>query len=113
MKVVSALAQAGYLETIRGRAGGFRLGKPAENIRIGEIVRFTEPSLQPADCAGCALREGCGLTPVLGDAVQAFLAVLDERTLADVASASPQFGRGARSTPPDSTSRARIAREQP
>jgi Rrf2 family nitric oxide-sensitive transcriptional repressor len=82
MKVVNQLAHDGYLRTIRGRGGGFTLARPAEDIRIGDVVRSTEPDLQLADCGSCAVRLGCGLTPVL--AMAAFLATLDKYTLADV-----------------------------
>jgi Rrf2 family nitric oxide-sensitive transcriptional repressor len=92
MKVVNVLARAGLLATVRGRGGGFTLGRPAAEIRLGEVVRLTEPELQAADCGACALRNGCGLTPVLGEAMAAFLAVLDRATLADVAAASRWTG---------------------
>lgn len=88
MKVVNELAGAGLLATVRGRGGGFTLGRPAETITIGEVVRLTEPDLRPADCGNCALFPGCGLTAMLHDAVRAFLAELDRRTLADAARAS-------------------------
>ena len=96
MKVVSTLAHAGLLETVRGRSGGFRLGRAAQDITLGDIVRVTEPSLRPADCGSCVLSPGCGLTPVLSEAVEAFLDVLDERALADVAAAtqSPRLLEG-------------------
>lgn len=88
MKVVNLLANEGLLETVRGRGGGFRLGKPAEEIRLGDVVRLTEPCLSPADCAHCLLRSGCGLTAMLGRAMNAFLAELDAQTLADAAATS-------------------------
>ena len=88
MKVVNQLANAGLLATVRGRGGGFTLGRPADEISLGEIVRLTEPDLQPADCAGCALNYGCGLEPMLGSAVAAFLRELDGQTLAQAAARS-------------------------
>ncbi|MEJ2409914.1 MAG: Rrf2 family transcriptional regulator [Novosphingobium sp.] len=88
MKVVNLLANAGLLETVRGRGGGFRLGKPAEEIRLGDVVRLTEPCLSPADCANCLLRSGCGLTAMLDRAMGAFLAELDRQTLAEAAATS-------------------------
>lgn len=85
MKVVNELANAGFLTTLRGRHGGFRLGRPAADITIGQVIRLTEPSLNPADCANCILAPSCGLTPTLDEAVRAFLEVLDNRSLADIA----------------------------
>lgn len=83
MKVVHQLAQDGFLATTRGRGGGLRLARLPEEISIGAVVRRTEPELQAADCASCAIRVGCGLTPILGDAMRAFIETLDQRTLAD------------------------------
>ncbi len=83
MKVVNHLARDGFLKTVRGRGGGLQLARPAEQISIGEIVRRTEPELQAADCAGCRINAGCGLTPILGDAMRAFIETLDRVTLAD------------------------------
>lgn len=88
MKVVNLLANAGLLETVRGRGGGFRLGKPAGQIRLGEVVRLTEPCLSPADCSNCLLSRTCGLTAILDRAMGAFLAELDRQTLADAAATS-------------------------
>ena len=88
MKVVNQLAQAGLLTTVRGRAGGFRLGRAAEDITLGEVVRLTEPCMQLADCAGCILNGHCGLTGMLHQATQAFLKTLDSQTLAMAARTS-------------------------
>lgn len=88
MKVVNELASAGLLDTVRGRGGGFALGRAATDITIGEVVRLTEPDLRPADCDNCALAVGCGLTPILSGAVRAFLAELDRYTLAQAAAAT-------------------------
>ena len=83
MKVVNVLANAGLLDTARGRGGGFILARDPSSITLGEVVRLTEPDMQPADCGSCILRVGCGLTPLLGAAIQAFLDELDSKTLAD------------------------------
>ena len=88
MKVVNQLANAGFLDTTRGRGGGFVLGRAATDIRLGDVIRLTEPDLQPADCGSCVLRDGCGLTPLLNSAMRAFLEVLEGQTLADAARTS-------------------------
>jgi len=42
IKVVRGLAEAGYVKTQRGAAGGFRLAKPAHDITLGQVVRDLE-----------------------------------------------------------------------
>lgn len=84
MKVANQMVHAGFVESVRGRNGGIRLARANEDITVGAVVRACEPSLDLADCADCALMPGCGLTPVLGEAMTAFLAVLDTKTLADI-----------------------------
>lgn len=42
MKIVHTLQKNGYLHTVRGRNGGFRLAKAPENISIGEIIMIFE-----------------------------------------------------------------------
>jgi Rrf2 family nitric oxide-sensitive transcriptional repressor len=91
MKVVHQLGLAGFVATVRGKGGGFALARPAEEIRLGEVVRVTEPDLRPAECEGCLLQPACGLSPVLGEAVAAFLAVLDRYTVADAVARQPDI----------------------
>lgn len=84
MKVVNALAHAGFIETVRGRAGGMRLARVANTISVGEVVRKTEEGFQLADCSGCALALACGLTGVLAEGMRAMMAVFDSYTIADL-----------------------------
>jgi len=89
MKVVHQLGLAGLVETIRGRSGGLRLGMEPENINIGTVVRRTEPDFTMAECFDhqineCILSPSCGLQDVLRQATNAYLAVLDGVTLADL-----------------------------
>lgn len=85
MKVVNELGHAGFIATTRGRGGGLRLARPPAEIGIGDVVRHGETDFALADCNNCVIAPACGLTPALGRAVAAFLAVLDEYSLADVA----------------------------
>ena len=88
MKVVHQLAVAGDVTTLRGQHGGLRLGRPAHEIRIGAVVRRTEPDMELAACFGssanCVIAPGCGLAIALSEALAAFMAVLDRYTLADL-----------------------------
>ena len=87
-KVVHHLGKLGYLQTIRGKRGGFRLGMPAAEINIGKVVSQLENTLSPVDCYNpyCAINPACKLKHALARAVEAYMAVLYQYTLADVVS---------------------------
>lgn len=84
MKIANELARGGFIEAVRGRSGGICLGRSAQEINIGQVVRLTERGCGLVDCAGCRLVRRCGLPGVLNEAEQAFFAVLDRYTLADI-----------------------------
>ena len=89
MKIVQTLGEAGLVESLRGRGGGLRLGKPAGSIDLGTVVRATEDSFALVECFDgvrntCVLASACGLRGPIEEALQAFLAVLDRYTLADL-----------------------------
>ena len=87
-KIVHQLGLSGDIATTRGRGGGLRLGKPAETINLGALVRRTEPDMALVACfgdsAGCAIAGACVLSEALREALDAFLAVLDRYSLADL-----------------------------
>lgn len=89
MKIVQRLAGEGYLASFRGRHGGLRLGRPAEAIRLGSLIRFLEEDFAIVSCFGdpasCRIGGCCGLQGALGEAVAAFFASLDRYTLAEIA----------------------------
>jgi Rrf2 family transcriptional regulator, nitric oxide-sensitive transcriptional repressor len=85
-KVVQDLSQGGFLTAIRGRNGGLKLGRDAEKITIGQIVRHTETGFEMVDCSSCLVAPACSLPRVLNEATNAFLSVLDRYTLADILS---------------------------
>ncbi|QJR35339.1 RrF2 family transcriptional regulator [Gemmatimonas groenlandica] len=89
VKIVHRLSEFGYVETVRGRHGGVRLGKSVHDISIGVLVRQTEENLALAECFDpqqntCPISSACRLTGTFDEALNAFLAVLDQKTLADI-----------------------------
>ncbi len=87
-KVVQRLAQRGYVQTIRGRNGGVRLAMTPEEISVGAVVRATEDDCTLVPCfaspGNCPISASCRLPGLLDDALEAFFATLDRRTLADL-----------------------------
>ena len=90
VKVVHNLSVKGFIRSIRGKGGGLYLARPADQINIGNVVRAMEGHFHLVDClnaekAGlCKLHPHCGLTPLLGNALEQFLLVLDAKTLSEV-----------------------------
>jgi Rrf2 family transcriptional regulator, nitric oxide-sensitive transcriptional repressor len=84
MKVVHDLRKEGFLAAVRGRSGGIRLARPAAEISVGEVVRHTEGGFDLVDCASCVIAPACALTAALHEARSAFMAVLDNYSLADL-----------------------------
>ncbi len=90
VKVSYDLSQRGYIDTLRGRNGGMRLARPAEAITVGEIIRWTEAPLELVECFNietntCPLQGHCHLSRGIQRALRAFLSVLDDLTIADIA----------------------------
>lgn len=91
MKVAYNLGQAGFIETVRGKNGGLRLARDARTVTIGEVVRRTEPDMAVVVCfedspkTACLIAPACRLKAKLGQARAAFLQVLDDCTLAEMA----------------------------
>lgn len=98
MKVVHYLGQEGYLETVRGKGGGMRLARAPEKINVGKVLRATEEGFDLVEClqagkADCRIAPACVLKGALAEARDAFLAVLDRYTLADLLAPTRSLAR--------------------
>ncbi len=93
-KVVHQLQLGDYLETVRGPSGGVLLAHAPDHINIGSVVRTMEPDLNLVSCfkdpAQCAISPHCRLRGMMAEALQAFLATLDQYTLTDIAEHEPE-----------------------
>ncbi|MFK7893253.1 MAG: Rrf2 family transcriptional regulator [Granulosicoccus sp.] len=95
-KVVHELGRAELLLTQRGRGGGFQLARAANTIVVGDVVRLTEGRLDVVECFNpatntCPLIGVCKLSLAIQQATAAFMAVLDDLTVADIASNKAQL----------------------
>jgi Rrf2 family nitric oxide-sensitive transcriptional repressor len=98
VKVVFRLSQLGYLRTLRGKGGGIRLADDPAKLNIGRLVRQTEQDFSLVECfqerdCRCAIETACVLKSALRAALEAFFAVLDGYTLADLIRPSRSLAR--------------------
>ncbi len=89
IKVANQLAVSGFIDSIRGKGGGIQLASSPENINLGDVIRETEQSFELVECFSlennqCVLSPHCKLAHLLSTALDSFLNVFDQRTLADV-----------------------------
>ena len=62
-QIVGTLTRAGYLKSIRGPQGGYRLVKEPSQITAGEILRVMEGRLAPVECLEPGAKTCPGLLP--------------------------------------------------
>lgn len=95
------LRRAGLVESTRGRAGGYRLGRPAAQIHVGDIMYAVEEPTRMTRCLGehsigCVGEGRClthDLWDALGDHIREFLAAV---SLQDVIEGIPEMRQRAR-----------------
>jgi Rrf2 family protein len=91
-QIMQVLKEAGFVESKRGKFGGYRLAKPAGKITIGQVVRVIDGPLAPIGCVSqtayekctCPDEAHCGLRMLMLDVRNAIAGILDRYTLADV-----------------------------
>lgn len=91
-QIMNDLREAGFVESERGKYGGYRLARPARSITIGSIIRAIDGPLAPIGCVSqsayepcsCPDEAHCGLRMLMVDVRNAISGILDRFTLADV-----------------------------
>jgi len=89
VKCVHQLGQWGFIQSVRGRNGGFRLARPADQISVGAVIRRTEDTLELVECFNsqtnrCPLISQCRLNRALMGAMKNFMDEMDALTIADI-----------------------------
>jgi len=90
VKVVHSLGINEFISTSRGKNGGIKLARSAEEILLSDVVSKTEPDMDLLECFNpktdnCVISPVCGLKSMLYEGRSAFMGVLDQYTLADAA----------------------------
>lgn len=98
-KIVQRLSQAGVVATRRGGGGGVTLAKPANQIRLGDVIRWLEEDQALVDCfmpggGTCTIKNCCRLRSRLRVAENSFIESLNTSTLADIALPALAAGAG-------------------
>lgn len=88
MKIVHKLGQLNYIQTLRGKYGGLRLERDPSTVKLGNLIRDFETTLNIIDCKKltCPITGACDLKLIMQKAKEAFMAVVDEYTLQDLLS---------------------------
>ena len=88
VKVVHRLSQLGYIKTTKGKGGGIKIAKDAENLRLGDLIKQLEPNMNMVECFDaktntCRITGSCQLKHYLFEATQDFINTMNKYTLAD------------------------------
>ncbi len=92
-QIFRPLRSAGIVHGQVGARGGYTLGRPAQEIAVGAVIRILDGTLAPVSCIGqiayerctCPDEQACPLRAVMLRVRQAIVAVVDSTTLADAA----------------------------
>jgi Rrf2 family protein len=90
-QLIAPLRRAGIVESKRGARGGYVLGRPPEDIRVGDVFRVMEGPIAPMECVSedvaeqvCPLIGGCETRPIWLKLRDSMVDALDSQTLADL-----------------------------
>ena len=94
-KILQRLAKQGLIVSQNGPKGGYGLGRPQEQITVGQVVRALEGPVSIVGCMdgdACAQLERCTLRRPVEKIQAAIIQMLDTMTLAELRSdAAPRL----------------------
>ncbi|MEE1159690.1 MAG: Rrf2 family transcriptional regulator, partial [Atopobiaceae bacterium] len=88
-QVIALMTKAGYVKSLRGKGGGYRLTRDPSEYTLGQILRAAEGSLAPVGCLDCRrgticpIVDTCSVIPVWRELGKVTAEYLDSKTLAD------------------------------
>ena len=98
--ILGQLKGGGFVQSRRGAEGGYRLARPADQITIGEVMRYVDGPIAPVDCVSqsrpkeCDFHGGCSFFGFWGRVRQAISDVVDRTTFADLIRENKERKRG-------------------
>lgn len=88
--ILCQLKEGGFVDSRRGRNGGYLLAVPPDELAVGEIIRFVDNNIDPVKCIAedrpekCSLHGKCAFLDMWGRARKAVAGVYDQTTFADM-----------------------------
>ncbi len=88
-QIIAVLNKAGYVKSMRGAQGGYRIARDPKEYTVGMILRLTEGSLAPVACleesyGECERCDTCETLAVWEELYEAINNVVDNITIADL-----------------------------
>src|SRR6059058_5822488 len=107
-QILTQLKQAGFVDSRRGKRGGYFLAKPPERIKFGSVIRLIDGPLAPISCVSqtayerctCPDEDHCGLRMLMLDVRAAIIKILDRYTLAEIVEITLRKMRRDKVSPP-------------
>ncbi len=103
--ILVELRNAGIVNSRKGKGGGHRLARPAENITVGQIIRILDGPLAPISCASktayqrcadCPDEDACAIHDIMLDVRESIALILDRTSIASLRGRGNREGRGLR-----------------
>jgi Rrf2 family protein len=101
-RILLDLNRSGFVNSRKGREGGYALAGPATSLRVADIVRRMDGPLAPVPCVSrtayrrctdCGDEASCCIRPVMKRVRDAIADVLEHTTVADLASTPKRKGK--------------------
>lgn len=88
-QIIAVLNKAGYVKSVRGAQGGYKISRAPEEYTVGMILRLTEGSLAPVACLDanadeCSRIDTCETLQIWKKLYDAINNVVDNITIADL-----------------------------
>lgn len=97
--ILNNLKSAGFVDSARGKDGGYFLTRRPSDITVGEVIRFVQGNLGPVECGDglsdiCNLYNSCVFRPLWERAQEALESVYDGTTFQDLVDSSGEDSHG-------------------
>lgn len=98
--ILSQLKGGGFVQSRRGAEGGYRLGRPADQITVGQVMRYVDGPIAPVDCVSqsrpkvCEFHGECHFFGFWGRVRDAISGIVDCTTFADLVRENRERRRG-------------------